>query len=726
MSLNTLNDTHDEGDVEVETVYELDQDGYELVYSEDVKGRSLLQALQYDVVKRMTINHHQDLLGAWLPDNKPVAFINNGSTRYGFNINKDRKSFNFLSWSCSHLRARGKNLIDLYNFLNGKSAYGGHKYLANEMKLDISGEACQIFNLRTDWRQAKRVTLENRWLDGLGSFEKFGYTKTDDIGYRNRDGSIRGWVEYYSDISSNKVMRCIVQMEYLLAPPPPSGQIQAPQHPNQKPTELPDILLDSLFFTIPYPMYNENGLEQARGSTIIITETEALSQRVATKIHDANSAGSAGYVVSSWPGAEITYKQVDWSSVEGYKVLYRVEPNLGSCRLAYDVYRTIRKFDPISVDFIIEDCEDDGNGLHSPLPNTRLANLGEFFEYVERRFQVSLERDRPVAIDDLKVFTAEEYMALNTAPISHVLAPIVPQPGLVEVFAERGLGKTLFCLELAKQIATGGCAFDRWKADKPLKVLYLDGEMAQSDMSVRLKILDMDNLGGHLKIMSASAQTEVLSDLTTPEGQHVIDRLLDKHKPDVVFLDSLATLAPKSLGNDAECWTPMNNWLLALKRRGISIFIVHHAGKAGDQRGTNAKEDFLDTVISLSKINRGKADAYAGARFRVDFTKARSAYGQQRESFEVELRTSPEEHSGQWHLVDESVSSGQPKHSIQKRRSQQKELEILKLATEIYAQNPKIPKKTLAEQAGTTRSSLLRFSEIHGFDDKLGIKRNNQ
>jgi len=636
-------------------------------------------------------------------------------------MNYNAQSVQFLSWVCKNLRVRGGNLIDLYLFLNGKSAHDGYKYLARDMGLDISVEASQIFNVKNNWRQAKRVTLNKDQPAQISvSPEGFNYTLGQAIEYRNKDGSIRGWVRYSTNIGGDRIMQGIVQMENLLTPIGQMGNIPAPPNQNQTLTDWPNVMLESLFFTVPYPMYNENGLEQARGATIIITETEALSQNVASELREANIDG---YVVSSWPGAEITYQQVDWSSIEGYKALYKVEPNLGSCRLAYDVYKTIRKFDPISVDFIIEDCEDDGHEQHSPLPNTRLANLGQFLEYVEHRFQVSLDLDRPVAVDDLKVFTAEEYMVLNTAPKSHVLAPIVPLPGLVEVFAERGLGKTFFCLELAKQIATGGCVFDRWKADKPMKVLYLDGEMAQTDMSVRLKVLDMDNLGEHLKIMSASAQTEVLSDLTTPEGQHVIDRLLDKHKPDVLFLDSLATLAPKSLGNDAECWTPMNNWLLALKRRGITVFIVHHASKSGDQRGTNAKEDFLDTVISLSKIKRGKADAYAGARFKVGFTKARSAYGQQTDSFVVELRTSPEEHSGKWHIVDESVSSGQPKHSTQQRRDPQKELDILNKAVKIYTNNPSISQENLAKQAGTTRPSLSRFSQAHGFDDKLGIKR---
>jgi Protein of unknown function (DUF3489) len=73
-----------------------------------------------------------------------------------------------------------------------------------------------------------------------------------------------------------------------------------------------------------------------------------------------------------------------------------------------------------------------------------------------------------------------------------------------------------------------------------------------------------------------------------------------------------------------------------LRRRGISVLIVHHAGKGGQQRGTTRREDVLDTSISL----RHPADysPVEGARFEIHLEKARGVRG--RESVRGEVRRS--------------------------------------------------------------------------------------
>ena len=81
----------------------------------------------------------------------------------------------------------------------------------------------------------------------------------------------------------------------------------------------------------------------------------------------------------------------------------------------------------------------------------------------------------------------------------------------------------------------------------------------------------------------------------------------------------------------------MQAWLLDLRRRGITVLLIHHAGKSGDQRGTSAKEDIMDTVISL---RRPREYAMAeGARFEVHLTKARGILGDDAKPFEANLIT---------------------------------------------------------------------------------------
>jgi putative DNA primase/helicase len=70
-----------------------------------------------------------------------------------------------------------------------------------------------------------------------------------------------------------------------------------------------------------------------------------------------------------------------------------------------------------------------------------------------------------------------------------------------------------------------------------------------------------------------------------------------------------------------------------LRRRGISVLIIHHAGKDGQQRGTSRREDVLDTSISLRRPSDYKATE--GARFEIHIEKGRGIYGEAGKPFEA-------------------------------------------------------------------------------------------
>jgi putative DNA primase/helicase len=66
----------------------------------------------------------------------------------------------------------------------------------------------------------------------------------------------------------------------------------------------------------------------------------------------------------------------------------------------------------------------------------------------------------------------------------------------------------------------------------------------------------------------------------------------------------------------------MQNWLLRLRRQGIAVLLVHHAGTNGRQRGTSRREDALDTVVALRRPEDYSPEQ--GARFEVYFEKLRN------------------------------------------------------------------------------------------------------
>jgi len=142
--------------------------------------------------------------------------------------------------------------------------------------------------------------------------------------------------------------------------------------------------------------------------------------------------------------------------------------------------------------------------------------------------------------------------------------------------------------------------------------------------------LDSDNL----KILSADLiETGGIGNLASRDVQNDLDQWLDG--VDLLILDNLSCLTAVVRDNDAESWGPIQEWLLNLRRRGISVLIVHHAGKGGQQRGTSRREDVLDTIISLRRpVDYTPAE---GARFEVHLEKARGVYSDAAKPFEAKL-----------------------------------------------------------------------------------------
>ena len=93
----------------------------------------------------------------------------------------------------------------------------------------------------------------------------------------------------------------------------------------------------------------------------------------------------------------------------------------------------------------------------------------------------------------------------------------------------------------------------------------------------------------------------------------------------------------------------MQEWLLRLRQQGLSVLLVHHAGKSGAQRGTSRREDLLDSVIALQ--HPSDYSAIEGLRCEVRYEKARSFHGDEARPFEVRMHL---EGSGaaQWSMSD--------------------------------------------------------------------------
>lgn len=237
----------------------------------------------------------------------------------------------------------------------------------------------------------------------------------------------------------------------------------------------------------------------------------------------------------------------------------------------------------------------------------------------------------------LRAVALREFLEMDIPPREMLLDPILPSQGLAMLYAPRGVGKTHVALGIAYAVATGG-TFLRWKADRPREVLYVDGEMPARSMQDRLRACDSARAAGplihdNLRLVTPDLQSGPIPDLLTVEGQNAIREQLGG--VELLILDNLSALCRSGRENEADSWQPVQDFLLALRREGITVLIIHHAGKGGKQRGTSRREDVLDTVVALRQPD--DYDSEQGARFEVHLEKARGIYGADAKAFEAQL-----------------------------------------------------------------------------------------
>lgn len=191
-----------------------------------------------------------------------------------------------------------------------------------------------------------------------------------------------------------------------------------------------------------------------------------------------------------------------------------------------------------------------------------------------------------------------------------LIEPWLTTASLSMVYAPTGVGKSWFVMEEIRALTTGQ-PFLHWKTSGPHHALYIDGELPGTVIQERFKVL----YGGTPSKLLTVLPSEFLwlrdcpLDLSTPDGQGRIDRLLDDlegqgRKPSLVVIDNLSTLTSGD-ENDNSAQTGLMQWLMSLRHRQFAVQLVHHTGKNGDQRGASRRKDNLDAVISLTDAGTG-------------------------------------------------------------------------------------------------------------------------
>ncbi len=234
----------------------------------------------------------------------------------------------------------------------------------------------------------------------------------------------------------------------------------------------------------------------------------------------------------------------------------------------------------------------------------------------------------------------------------YLLDPWLREQDSALVWAAAGVGKTMFTLSLALAVAGGGEVFG-WKAERPRKVLLIDGEMPEDDLRDRLIYLagavrgiDMEAARTNLRILARNSQDPdaPFPDFGDAEQHRTILDRIQKYAPDLVILDNLSTLAAVDDENSASATRVVVKFLAMLKQARIATIVVHHAAKAGNNyRGSTMIETTFEVILGLLK-NKGAdvVDTSGSTKFGMVWTKYRRRRGPTIRNTSARLEDGPE------------------------------------------------------------------------------------
>lgn len=196
---------------------------------------------------------------------------------------------------------------------------------------------------------------------------------------------------------------------------------------------------------------------------------------------------------------------------------------------------------------------------------------------------------------------------------------------MVLLFGARGCGKSTIALALAQAVASRSrFMLPDWVPSRAYRAIYFDSEMGSDAMKVKLREVDsaaQNSLSqNNFRIVDADDMGGKAWRLSDPEDQRkIIEAVADYDF--IVFDNYLGMSARMHRGDDDESvWKRSEELLLALRKSGRTVILVHHSGKSGDQLGTSMKENPMDTVI---KIEEWIDDEISGLQMNMFFTKHR-------------------------------------------------------------------------------------------------------
>lgn len=234
----------------------------------------------------------------------------------------------------------------------------------------------------------------------------------------------------------------------------------------------------------------------------------------------------------------------------------------------------------------------------------RKKQLIGIINYCRARHPVNPIKEQ-VEAPKIPVFTFEEFKAIKLK-LEWLVPDLLHKKGLFLVAGPPGVGKSQATLRAAEKFARAD-TWLKWKAERPIRSLFLSMEMPTEELLYFLDIMKMEDKDGQLRenfLISPLGHSIGLGD---KKAQADLSRTVEKYQPDVIMMDSFGVAVGDELSSDKVILSTLEYVNKTLRGEfGAAVWFIHHPRK--EQIG-NKRPNKLDDLYGSRYISAAVTSA---------------------------------------------------------------------------------------------------------------------
>lgn len=193
--------------------------------------------------------------------------------------------------------------------------------------------------------------------------------------------------------------------------------------------------------------------------------------------------------------------------------------------------------------------------------------------------------------------------AKELPPVQQLFGNMLLRGDLAIVFADTGVGKSIFSFQFANSLASGtDCLEMNNDCKDGLRIVYFDLEMDLRDLKLRYE--NFEPSPNFRRIDKASL---------TASGRDIDSQLIcdicRELQPDVVFVDNISSISLASTSNADAALEVIRHFDLLKKELGITVVLIDHVPKieqgkpltANNLAGSKKMQIFLDSLLAIGE-----------------------------------------------------------------------------------------------------------------------------